>query len=73
MEQWYDVWWQGFEHRIIIDKSKIDFNRLGKDQNYHLNDLTGCWGTENLSFHLLMTIIYEREFPGLKYEKVSIV
>lgn len=65
----YNVWWEGFEHRVLIDRSKIDPNRIGRDRNYRLYDETGVHGGENLNYSVLLSIILGSQLSGLRYEK----
>lgn len=64
MEQIYNVLWQGFEHRIIIDKSKVDVTKGP-------SDLNGFWGTNNLPIEVIITIFRNEQLEGLQYEVVT--
>lgn len=62
MEEIYNVFWEGLEHRVIIDRAKVDPTQGPDDQN-------GFWGVNNLPFPVIAALFRSTQLPGLKYEK----
>lgn len=62
MEQIYEVFWEGLEHRVILDRSKFNPSiRPGPDNFF--------WGVENLPMEVVGAIYQNQPMEGLKYEK----
>lgn len=64
MEQVYDIVYEGFEHRVILNRKQIDPNvKPGPDN--------GFLGIENLPFPVVAAIFMGIGYPGLEYKEFT--